>query len=293
MQINDAITESIGPGQLNDILVAFYLANGAVTPCLPDAEYEFLIISGASPEQRNDLWLDFLNTQGHSGQMNDALVEYWTDPSVPAGSANLFIDCEGDLLDTTANHTVNSIGASLNTSSFSPYNSSTSSVQFDTGDYLSVPDSEDWDILSDAGDATIDFFVSLLTHADYDMLMGQIENDTTKYVIVHSHGSGLAFFVYDSNTEIMRVGYGGEIEDSNWHHIALVKEGATYTLYKDGVSVGNTVNATTLNFAGPLSIGAQTAGLNPSNALMDNIRFTKGSALWTGGFTLSDENLLY
>ena len=42
-QINDAIRAALGPGELNELLLAFYKANGATSNDLQDAELQFLI----------------------------------------------------------------------------------------------------------------------------------------------------------------------------------------------------------------------------------------------------------
>ena len=71
-----------------------------------------------------------------------------------------------------------------------------------------------------------------------------------------------------------------------WHHIALVKYGATATLYVDGgsspVSGGLSGNS---DLAIPLSIGGDLAPGYGLNGNIDEFRITKGQARWTASFT--------
>jgi hypothetical protein len=83
MSINDAryaTLVSLGfTGQVNDMLLQYYLANGAVTPQINDAMLEFLVASGAQGEQVNDMWVNYLISLGYEGSINDMLLLYWTN----------------------------------------------------------------------------------------------------------------------------------------------------------------------------------------------------------------------
>jgi hypothetical protein len=54
---------------------------------------------------------------------------------------------------------------------------------------------------------------------------------------------------------VIDTGYGGEINDTNWHHIAVCKVGSKYGVYKDGAQVNYTDNNATDTFSGNLVIG--------------------------------------
>lgn len=78
MQINDCIVTALGGvGHINDLLLEFFIANGAVTAEFNDAQYEFLIAQGAAPAQINDMWYEFLTTAGYTGTINDMLYTFW------------------------------------------------------------------------------------------------------------------------------------------------------------------------------------------------------------------------
>jgi hypothetical protein len=68
---------ALGPGQLNDLLLAYYKANGATSSNITDAEYEFLIAQGASPRNVQDMWEEYLESEGWSGSVDDMKNSYW------------------------------------------------------------------------------------------------------------------------------------------------------------------------------------------------------------------------
>ena len=69
------------------------------------------------------------------------------------------------------------------------------------------------------------------------------ESGTSVWQIFHSDGSGISFGASAGAGTIISTGFGGEITDTRWHHIAMVKEGsessvgARYGIWKDGVQV--------------------------------------------------------
>lgn len=147
-----------------------------------------------------------------------------------------------------------------------------------TGDYFSFPDSDNWDICaSNADNWTIDFWVRLDAHADaMDSLMTHFAASNKHWEIYHIHGSGLAFGVWNAPTNIIMLAAGGEITDSNWHHVALCKVGSLYAIYKDGVQVNYLSDADTFNVTGLLYIGYRGDEYGIQGA-MDEIRIYHGN----------------
>jgi len=76
-QLNDCILTATGGSQINDALLAYYQANGAVSIDLRDAEHEFLIARGIASGQLNDMWFSYLTGKGYTGALNDMLYEFW------------------------------------------------------------------------------------------------------------------------------------------------------------------------------------------------------------------------
>lgn len=69
-------------GATSDMILQWLLANGATTPCVPDAWKEMLLANTGLPEEtyhRNDYWYQLLEDLGYDGQMNDREMAFWED----------------------------------------------------------------------------------------------------------------------------------------------------------------------------------------------------------------------
>ena len=78
---------------------------------------------------------------------------------------------------------------------------------------------------------------------------------------------------------------------NQWTHVALVRNGATITLYKNGISVGTPIAAgSAYNFTSPnnvVYIGLISDGSNTArymNGYISNVRIVKGTAVYTSNF---------
>ena len=75
-----------------------------------------------------------------------------------------------------------------------------------------------------------------------------------------------------------------------WHHIAVVRNGSTWYLFRDGTEVhSDTDNSPILDISQPLDIGNSfdlgNAVYGYMPGYIDELRFSKGIARWTSGFT--------
>lgn len=148
-------------------------------------------------------------------------------------------------------------------------------VLFDgTGDDLNTPDHADWDVLSQTN-ATIDLWIYHGDHVGTEAYIGQYEDANNFWAVAHTHGSGLQFFVKSAASTIIDTGYGGEITDVAWHHVAACKVGSYYACYLDGVQVNYTKDTDSDTFAGKLELGAQNAGASSAfYGCMNDVRLT-------------------
>lgn len=167
----------------------------------------------------------------------------------------------------------------------------TASGLFDgSDDSLTVPDSEDWNFGS--GDFTVDFrarFLSLPSSGNYMGLVGQhynsdipwsnlyIYNNSGTYQLRYDTGDGIAIY-----NDI-------DLSVNTWYHIALVRGGNSWYMFKDGTQIGATATNSKAvpNVAAPLTIGRCTIYGNYRyfHGYLDEIRITKGIARWTADFT--------
>jgi len=171
----------------------------------------------------------------------------------------------------------------------------TTSIYFDgTGDYLSIPDNEDWTFGS--GDFTVDCWV-------YNPSFTSILTDVEQF-IVHSDGypqSDLSFFLRayeDSGTNYISGvftsnGSTGDVltstsnpAASTWHHVALIRNGNTIGLYINGVLEDSVTFTSSLwDSSQPLTIGSHADPGSYFSGYLDEVRISKGIARWTRNFT--------
>jgi hypothetical protein len=209
-------------------------------------------------------------------------------------SGNLFIEAETDITDKNGTHTITAVAdAALSTAQYSGYNNSTKSVLLNgSTQYLTVPAHSDFDF--GTGDYTIDLWYWGDTNdgSEYERLIDIEKSDSTDGYLI------LNIFPITGYTRISTVDGSvisgtTSIVDSTWHHIALVRNGTTNTLYVDGVSEGTPITDQTAVTAGGVWVGKSALGTAYLNGYVDNIRIVKGTALWTSGFNLTDAELLY
>ena len=153
-----------------------------------------------------------------------------------------------------------------------------------TGDWITVPDSDDWDF------GTADFTIELgfrPTVAD------RVEGLITTW----DAGSVGWFLQYraDTNSLVFRHGSFGIVSITvalgldTFHHIAVARSGTDFRVFIDGVQIGSTVTDST-DFTGGLAV--LTLGVlrvstsqQPLNGSIGAVRITKGVARYTENFT--------
>jgi hypothetical protein len=72
---------------------------------------------------------------------------------------------------------------------------------------------------------------------------------------------------------------------SNWHHVALTRQGTTMRLFLDGVLEGSTFTSSANFSDGLCFIGADSVGTNAFNGNVDEFRLSNGIAYYTSNFT--------
>lgn len=158
-----------------------------------------------------------------------------------------------------------------------------------TDDYIDTPNSTDFNFGN--GDFTIDFWVKLNLFDRTQYIAGQRNAEATDpnnpFTIFFWAGSkmyaqfhtGVNYDVYSDNS----------ITDTNWHHVAIVRYGATIKMYIDGAVQTRTANigtATLQSSSNKFAIG-RLGELNSDyfNGRIDEFRVSKGIARWTSNFT--------
>lgn len=169
----------------------------------------------------------------------------------------LHFDGEDEAEETTdsgaTGHTINFNGGAILNTGTKKFGASSLAVNGSTG-YLDIDDHADWDI--NGTNVTIDLWVRHGDHVGTETYIAQVEDITNLWRFTHVDGSGIHFVVKKSDIDIVDTGYGGEITDTNWHHLAMCKVGNEYGIYKDGVQVGHVSDSDTDTFAGSLYVGS-------------------------------------
>jgi len=203
-------------------------------------------------------------------------------PSVPYTSdanTKLLLHFDGDVSDSAHVVTVNGDPQlSATTAKFD------GSMYFDgNGDYLSVPDSDDWDFT--AGDYTIDLWVKHDGPGAHEGYVAHRQDSTHVWYLGNKPASGMYWLMYNNGIAVIIENQGNGITDTNWHHVALVKAADVYKIYVDGIEVGTTTNSSLPTFTGPLYIGKVDTGIYEFAGYIDELRISKGIARWTSNFT--------
>lgn len=130
-----------------------------------------------------------------------------------------------------------------------------------TGDDINYADSADWDFVNSTSDTvTISFFVKHASHSGDETYFAQYEGSNDRYQLDHQDGSGIRFVALTGGSTVISVPNGGEITDTNWHHVALIKIDDEYGIYVDGTQVSYLQDTSTDSYSAAFTIGSNTTG---------------------------------
>jgi hypothetical protein len=160
-------------------------------------------------------------------------------------------------------------------------------------DYVSVPDSTDW--FFDTGDFTIDCWVrwnALPTSGNRQKIITQSKDGSNRWYFGIWNNGGVQTLEFrhfpNSGTADIAIVKTTSVSINTWYHLALVRNGNNWMIFKDGSQQGTTeVDAYNIdNIAGALYIGVRKdKDEDYFNGWIDEVRVTKGLARWTTTFT--------
>ena len=159
-----------------------------------------------------------------------------------------------------------------------------------TGDYLTVPDSDDWNF--GTGDFTIDFWVRTITLTLNQNIIGQRTTADTEnlwFIRILPTTGKLRFIGRYGNVDHAYIETVPGLSINTWYHIAVVRASGTCKIYIDGVN-DDTVTSNDAsnwpNVSTNLSIGiAHNSFFEGLSGWLDEVRISKGIARWTSNFT--------
>lgn len=160
----------------------------------------------------------------------------------------------------------------------------TGSMSFDgTGDWLTLPSSQQ--LAQNTGNFTYEFWLYPTTSTNQYVFTTGATPDW-----ISSDGVSIVIYTgsfYFSCGSTYTTGGSGTAPTLNvWQHIALVRNGTTVTLYKDGVAASVTLTSSANLTGTKMLVGTGTAATWSSlNGYIDDLRVTKGIARYTANFT--------
>jgi hypothetical protein len=189
---------------------------------------------------------------------------------------------------SVSNHTLTANGdAQLDTAQ---QKFGTASGLFDgTGDYLSTPDSSDFDLGS--SDFTIEAQVRFNSVAANRLIIAQYSSvSNQRSWAVYWDTTNVLTFLYSTT------GASGAVKNfswtpstNTWYHVVIIRNGNNLKAFIDGTQIGTTQDVTGLTFfnsTANLEVGMLSDGNTyPFNGWIDELRLIKGNAVWTSNFT--------
>lgn len=192
---------------------------------------------------------------------------------------------------SASNHTVTANGNAQVDTAQSKFGGA--SALFDgNGDYLSIPDNDDWHFMN--GDFTFDCWARFANVTVERGLIGQNQDSNAYWDI----------YVTTDNKLLLEYRIGGayrarfnmtnsySFSINTWYHLAVVRSGSTCYMFVDGVSQAVTqqyafddANITNLTASFVVGTSGYVGFEFYYNGHLDEIRLSKGIARWTSNFT--------
>jgi len=191
---------------------------------------------------------------------------------------------------SSSNHSVTNNG---NTFSNSTKKLGSHSTYFSGSSYLTLPDSDDWNVGS--GEFTVDLWYRF-TEDKFTCFVSQYtmgQNSNNGWNFAYRSDSHKLMFNY-SNTGSNHTTKESAVWNptlDTWYHLALVRSGDTYIFFADGQNIGSgALTGTIYDSSRSLFIGSNdynfsTGGYWYPHGYMDELRIVKGVAKWTSNFT--------
>jgi hypothetical protein len=219
----------------------------------------------------------------------------FTPPTAPltavSGTSLLCNFTNGAIIDSTGKNNLETVGNAQVSTTTKKFGNG--AMYFDgSGDWFLTPNTSYFDFSSSNVQFTIEAWIYPSMGNVYRGIIG---------ARVNFSGSGWCVYVSSSNKLTMTsliIGQGfadREMNSTNialntWTHIAVVKSASGYTGFVNGVPGTTLLSSNGLDYqpSQPVIIGALgSGGEGPFNGYIDELRITKGKALYTSNFTPS------
>ncbi|MCO4784117.1 MAG: hypothetical protein KC646_17460 [Candidatus Cloacimonetes bacterium] len=239
---------------------------------------DMYVIGGADGTNYfNDVW-------SSSDGATWAKKGYSTDPFLKLQINSNDLNGVTKIFDTSGrNHNLSNTNTVTHQTTTKNFNSS--SLDFkSSNEYISIPDSADWNLLSN--DFTIETWINPNT----------VSTTTNRYIFLHFQNASNNYqLTINDNLLLFKATSGGsEIVSFNtaappintWTHIALVKSNNVYKIYYDGVLQTTHSDSSSIpDISGSIWLGYRVDGF------IDNFRFSNGVARYVQSFPKPTRNI--
>ena len=161
------------------------------------------------------------------------------------------------------------------------------SAYFDwSGDYLTLPDSADWNFWTD--DFTIDFWIYPTALANYKRLLSTSSIDMTGFLLNFTADGSLHFIIWNGSswTSASLWWTAWQVTVNTWQHVAIVRNWTSLKLYIDwDYKQSTTYSDSSWDWGNALHIGNWWYNNEYYQWYLDEFRISKGVARWTSNFT--------
>jgi hypothetical protein len=228
---------------------------------------------------------------------------YTSNFTVPTSSLTAItntslLTCQSNrFIDNSTNAFVVTVNGNPFVQAFSPFNPTAAwtagnnggSGYFDgSGDYLIAPDNTALEMGS--SNFTIEcWFYPLSFPADASIISFGNTNPNQSLLPIYFVGAAPRYYISSNGFSwdiVNGTTYGTSLVANQWYHLALVRNGSTFTPYINGVAGNTSTSSSTIyNSATNKYIGAFTDGSIPINGYLADLRVVKGTAVYTANFT--------
>jgi hypothetical protein len=158
----------------------------------------------------------------------------------------------------------------------------TGSMYFDgTGDGLVVPSSPL--AVFGTNDFTIEWWQYWNSISGFQTIYSNNYISSNNILIQTGNGTGkYRIFMNDSNPTLTET---NAASTGQWYHYAVVRNGSTLTIYRNGVSNGSTTSSASVGVSTAITEIGQGNNSFSLNSYIDDLRITRGYARYTSSFT--------